>query len=104
MPGDEAVGKEAARYIRFASAAYGMLMLKVHFCFSRLVVHSLSLCGTKAPKAPPFVLFPQPRRFFICAVGAGGREGWTHDSTSLGSSTQPGSMAAQRYVPSIYLQ
>lgn len=29
LPGDEAVGKEAARYIRFASAAYGMLMLKV---------------------------------------------------------------------------
>lgn len=29
MPGDEAVGKEAARYIRFASAAYGMFMLKV---------------------------------------------------------------------------
>eukprot|EP00752_Nemacystus_decipiens_P010109 g9010.t1 len=28
LPGDEAVGKEAARYIRFASAAYGMLMLK----------------------------------------------------------------------------
>lgn len=29
LPGDEDVGKEAARYIRFASAAYGMLMLKV---------------------------------------------------------------------------
>eukprot|EP00903_Cladosiphon_okamuranus_P010309 g9756.t1 len=28
LPGDETVGKEAARYIRFASAAYGMLMLK----------------------------------------------------------------------------
>lgn len=29
LPGDDAVGKEASRYIRFASAAYGMLMLKV---------------------------------------------------------------------------
>lgn len=29
LPGDEVVGREAARYVRFASAAYGMLMLKV---------------------------------------------------------------------------
>lgn len=29
LPGDEEVGREAARYMRFASAAYGMLMLKV---------------------------------------------------------------------------
>ncbi|CAM9635858.1 unnamed protein product [Pylaiella littoralis] len=28
LSGDEAVGREAARYVRFASAAYGMLMLK----------------------------------------------------------------------------
>ncbi|CAM9236624.1 unnamed protein product, partial [Scytosiphon promiscuus] len=27
-PGDDGVGKEAARYVRFSSAAYGMLMLK----------------------------------------------------------------------------
>lgn len=29
LPGDEEVGREAARYIRFASAAYGVFMLKV---------------------------------------------------------------------------
>lgn len=29
LASDEAVGKEAARYMRFASAAYGILMLKV---------------------------------------------------------------------------
>ncbi|CAN0509303.1 unnamed protein product [Ectocarpus sp. 12 AP-2014] len=28
LPSDEAVGKEAARYMRFASAAYGIFMLK----------------------------------------------------------------------------
>lgn len=31
-PGDDVVGKEAARYVRFSSAAYGMLMLKVRRC------------------------------------------------------------------------
>lgn len=37
LPEDEAVGKEAARYIRFASAAYGMLMLKVLRCVAYLL-------------------------------------------------------------------
>lgn len=32
LPEDEAIGMDAARYIRFASAAYGMLMLKVGPC------------------------------------------------------------------------
>lgn len=57
LPGDESVGKEAARYIRFASAAYGMLMLKVHRPLRNYALHvaacsSFPRSGAGTKRAP----------------------------------------------------
>lgn len=60
LAGDEAVGKEAARYIRFASAAYGMLMLKVTFIqfFSSCCLFVSSVYVALLLNAPPLVHSP----------------------------------------------
>ena len=74
LPGDEAVGKEAARYIRFASAAYGMLMLKVLVCFFPAIFYPacyllgicLSLSVLVYDRHARLFCYPAPQRCQSC--------------------------------------
>lgn len=68
LPGDEAVGKEAARYIRFASAAYGMLMLKVLVRITAFCCFNTCRVAKRAPGLFATIRVPCKEEFSIGAA------------------------------------